>query len=73
MVAENDELEVMEPEFYRMGYIRHFRAYGVEFKEGPMGVGVYAAKDIPTLNKARVCVQLFWISSLYVIESFFFS
>ncbi|BBN16965.1 hypothetical protein MPTK1_7g10810 [Marchantia polymorpha subsp. ruderalis] len=55
---ENDELEVMEPEFYRMGYIRHFRAYGVEFKEGPMGVGVYAAKDIPTLNKARVIMEI---------------
>ncbi|KAL2613598.1 hypothetical protein R1flu_025290 [Riccia fluitans] len=56
--SDGDELETMEPEFYRMGYIRQFRAYGVEFKEGPMGVGVYAAKDIPTLNKARVIMEI---------------
>jgi hypothetical protein len=48
------QLELVEPDFYRMGYIRHVRAYGVEFKEGPEGIGVYSAKNIPCLEKPRV-------------------
>lgn len=30
------------------------RAYGVEFKEGPDGFGVYASKDIEPRPRARV-------------------
>lgn len=47
-------MELVEPDFYRMGYIRHVRAYGVEFREGPDGIGVYSAKNIPCLEKPRV-------------------
>lgn len=31
------------------------RAYGIEFKEGPDGFGVYASKDVEPLRRARVC------------------
>lgn len=30
------------------------RAYGIEFKEGPDGFGVYASKDVEPLRRARV-------------------
>jgi len=30
------------------------RAYGVQFKEGPDGFGVYASKDVEPLRRARV-------------------
>lgn len=30
------------------------RAYGIEFREGPDGFGVYASKDIAPLRRARV-------------------
>lgn len=30
------------------------RAYGIEFREGPDGFGVYASKDIEPLRRARV-------------------
>ncbi|KAG0599323.1 hypothetical protein M758_12G143300 [Ceratodon purpureus] len=53
-----DELELVEPDFYRMGYIRHVRAYGIEFKEGPDGIGVYSAKNLPFLQKPRVIMEI---------------
>lgn len=34
------------------------RAYGVEFKEGPDGFGVYASKDIEPRRRARVSLLL---------------
>ena len=30
------------------------RAYGVDFKEGPNGFGVYASKDVEPLRRPRV-------------------
>lgn len=54
----NDELELVEPDFYRMGYVRHVRAYGIEFREGPDGIGVYSAKDMPFLQKPRVIMEV---------------
>lgn len=30
------------------------RAYGIEFREGPDGFGVYASKDVEPLRRARV-------------------
>jgi hypothetical protein len=47
-------LEPADPDFYRIGYARSMRAYGIEFKEGPDGFGVYAAKDVEPLRRARV-------------------
>ena len=43
-----------DPDFYKIGYARSMRAYGVEFKEGPDGFGVYASKDVEPLRRARV-------------------
>ncbi|KAM3741993.1 hypothetical protein ACB098_07G038600 [Castanea mollissima] len=34
------------------------RAYGVEFKEGPDGFGVYASKDVEPLRRARVIMEI---------------
>lgn len=48
------QLEPADPDFYKIGYIRSMRAYGVEFKEGPDGFGVYASKDVEPLRRARV-------------------
>lgn len=55
---EKDELELLEPDFYRIGYVRHVRAYGIEFREGPDGIGVYSAKDLPYLEKPRVILEV---------------
>lgn len=60
------QTELVEPDFYRMGYIRHVRAYGVEFREGPDGIGVYSAKNIPCLEKPRVCNCTNSSSPMYV-------
>ncbi|PRQ33961.1 hypothetical protein RchiOBHm_Chr5g0063511 [Rosa chinensis] len=34
------------------------RAYGIEFKEGPDGFGVYASKDVEPLCRARVIMEI---------------
>ncbi|TYI79298.1 hypothetical protein E1A91_D05G013100v1 [Gossypium mustelinum] len=34
------------------------RAYGIEFKEGPDGFGVYASKDVEPLRCARVIMEI---------------
>ncbi|TQD98350.1 hypothetical protein C1H46_015951 [Malus baccata] len=47
------ELEPADPDFYKIGYVRSMRAYGIEFKEGPDGFGVYASKDVEPLRRAR--------------------
>lgn len=47
-------MQPADPDFYRIGYKRDVRAYGVEFMEGPDGFGVYAKKDIEPLRRARV-------------------
>ncbi|XP_043689798.1 protein PLASTID TRANSCRIPTIONALLY ACTIVE 14 isoform X3 [Telopea speciosissima] len=52
------ELEPADPDFYRIGYVRSVRAYGVEFMEGPNGFGVYASKDVEPLRRARVIMEI---------------
>ncbi|XP_022729858.1 protein PLASTID TRANSCRIPTIONALLY ACTIVE 14 isoform X2 [Durio zibethinus] len=47
------QLEPADPDFYKIGYVRSMRAYGIEFKEGPDGFGVYASKDVEPLRRAR--------------------
>ncbi|KAL5721842.1 Protein PLASTID TRANSCRIPTIONALLY ACTIVE 14 [Ranunculus cassubicifolius] len=54
----SSELEPADPDFYKIGYVRSVRAYGVEFKEGPDGFGVYASKDIEPLRRARVIMEI---------------
>ncbi|KAG8372944.1 hypothetical protein BUALT_Bualt12G0119700 [Buddleja alternifolia] len=52
------ELEPADPDFYKIGYVRSMRAYGIEFREGPDGFGVYASKDIEPLRRARVIMEI---------------
>ncbi|CAL9016321.1 unnamed protein product [Prunus brigantina] len=52
------ELEPADPDFYKIGYVRSMRAYGIEFKEGPDGFGVYAPKDVEPLRRARVIMEI---------------
>ncbi|EXB83262.1 Ribulose-1,5 bisphosphate carboxylase/oxygenase large subunit N-methyltransferase [Morus notabilis] len=52
------EWEPADPDFYKIGYVRSMRAYGVEFKEGPDGFGVYASKDVEPLRRARVIMEI---------------
>lgn len=52
------ELEPADPDFYKIGYVRSMRAFGVEFKEGPDGFGVYASKDVEPLRRARVIMEI---------------
>lgn len=42
------------------------RAYGIEFKEGPNGFGVYASKDVEPLRRARVSCFLCSFFGLYI-------
>ncbi|KAF6160743.1 hypothetical protein GIB67_035944 [Kingdonia uniflora] len=51
-------LESADPDFYKIGYVRSVRAYGVNFKEGSDGFGVYASKDIEPLRRARVIMEI---------------
>ncbi|KAL4200915.1 hypothetical protein AMTRI_Chr02g213510 [Amborella trichopoda] len=52
------ELEPADPDFYKIGYVRHVRAYGVEFKEGPDGFGVFASRDVEPTRRARVIMEI---------------
>ncbi|PRQ30144.1 putative [Fructose-bisphosphate aldolase]-lysine N-methyltransferase [Rosa chinensis] len=52
------ELEPTDPDFYKIGFVRSMRAYGIEFKEGPDGFGVYASKDVEPLRRARVIMEI---------------
>ncbi|XP_050234349.1 protein PLASTID TRANSCRIPTIONALLY ACTIVE 14 [Mercurialis annua] len=52
------QLEPADPDFYKIGYVRSMRAYGVEFKEGPDGFGVYASKDVEPLRRARLIMEI---------------
>ncbi|XP_028554096.1 protein PLASTID TRANSCRIPTIONALLY ACTIVE 14 isoform X2 [Dendrobium catenatum] len=47
------DLEPADPDFYKIGYARSVRAYGVDFMEGPNGFGVYASRDVEPLRRAR--------------------
>ncbi|KQK04625.1 protein PLASTID TRANSCRIPTIONALLY ACTIVE 14 [Brachypodium distachyon] len=53
-----DEMEAADPDFYRIGYARMMRAYGIEFLEGPDGMGVYASRDVEPLRRARVIMEI---------------
>ncbi|XP_065854004.1 protein PLASTID TRANSCRIPTIONALLY ACTIVE 14 [Euphorbia lathyris] len=52
------ELEPADPDFYKIGYVRSMRAYGVQFMEGPDGFGVYASKDVQPLPRARMIMEI---------------
>ncbi|KAI5667300.1 hypothetical protein M9H77_17153 [Catharanthus roseus] len=52
------ELEPADPDFYKIGYVRRVRAYGIEFREGPDGFGVFASKDVEPLRRARVIMEI---------------
>ncbi|CAD6271023.1 unnamed protein product [Miscanthus lutarioriparius] len=52
------EMEPVDPDFYRIGYARMMRAYGIEFLEGPDGMGVYASRDVEPLRRARVIMEI---------------
>ncbi|KAE9594272.1 hypothetical protein Lal_00001159 [Lupinus albus] len=54
----SDGLEPADPDFYKIGYVRSVRAYGIDFKEGPDGFGVYASKDVEPLRRARVIMEI---------------
>ncbi|XP_027354355.1 protein PLASTID TRANSCRIPTIONALLY ACTIVE 14 isoform X2 [Abrus precatorius] len=56
--SSSSELEPADPDFYKIGYVRSVRAYGVEFKEGPDGFGVYASKDVEPLRRERVIMEI---------------
>ncbi|KAK4761112.1 hypothetical protein SAY87_006005 [Trapa incisa] len=52
------ELEPVDPDFYKIGYVRSMRAFGIEFKEGPEGFGVFASKDVEPLRRARMIMEI---------------
>ncbi|XP_022749583.1 protein PLASTID TRANSCRIPTIONALLY ACTIVE 14-like isoform X2 [Durio zibethinus] len=54
----SSQLEPADPDFYKIGYVRSMRAYGIEFKEGPDDFGVYASKDVEPLRRARVIMEI---------------
>ncbi|XP_047307856.1 protein PLASTID TRANSCRIPTIONALLY ACTIVE 14 isoform X2 [Impatiens glandulifera] len=54
----DSKLEPVDPDFYKIGYVRSVRAYGIEFKQGPDGIGVYASKDIEPTRRARVIMEI---------------
>ncbi|KAJ6822175.1 protein PLASTID TRANSCRIPTIONALLY ACTIVE 14 isoform X1 [Iris pallida] len=58
MESTPSELEPADPDFYKIGYVRSVRAYGVEFMEGPNGFGVYATKDVEPLKRARMIMEI---------------
>lgn len=62
----HEQLEPADPDFYKIGYVRSVRAYGIEFREGPDGFGVYASKDVEPLRRARVSIAS---SSCYTMYS----
>ncbi|KAJ0082151.1 hypothetical protein Patl1_12000 [Pistacia atlantica] len=50
--------QVDESDSDGIGYVRSMRAYGVEFKEGRDGFGVYASKDVEPRRRARVVMEI---------------
>eukprot|EP00250_Pteridium_aquilinum_P013438 c21342_g1_i2 orf=288-1751(+) len=57
-VSKQANLLDIDPAFYEIGYVRHLRAYGIDFKEGLDGVGVYAAKEFPYSRKSRIIMEI---------------
>ncbi|CAM8911523.1 unnamed protein product [Rhodiola kirilowii] len=56
--SSTSQLETADPDFYKIGFVRSMRAYGIEFKEGPDGFGVYASKDVQPLRRPRVIMEI---------------
>lgn len=56
--SKQQNLLDIDPAFYEIGYVRHLRAYGIDFKEGVDGVGVYAAKEFPYSRKPRIIMEI---------------
>lgn len=56
--SQQEKLLDIDPAFYEMGYVRSLRAYGVDFKEGLDGVGLFAAKDFPYSRKPRIIMEI---------------
>ncbi|XP_059076935.1 protein PLASTID TRANSCRIPTIONALLY ACTIVE 14 isoform X5 [Cryptomeria japonica] len=54
----SSELEPVDPDFYAIGLSKHVSIFGVEFKEGPDGIGLYAVRDLPHLRKPRVILEV---------------
>ncbi|XP_020573291.1 LOW QUALITY PROTEIN: protein PLASTID TRANSCRIPTIONALLY ACTIVE 14 [Phalaenopsis equestris] len=52
------DLEPADPDFYKIGYARCVRAYGIDFMEGPNGFGVYASRDVEPLRRARMIMEI---------------
>ncbi|XP_024993226.1 protein PLASTID TRANSCRIPTIONALLY ACTIVE 14 isoform X1 [Cynara cardunculus var. scolymus] len=52
------KFELVDPEFIKMGFLRDVRTYGVEFREGPNGMGVYASRDIEPTRRAKVVMEI---------------
>ncbi|XP_050254262.1 protein PLASTID TRANSCRIPTIONALLY ACTIVE 14-like isoform X2 [Quercus robur] len=58
----SSKLESADPGFYKIGYVRSMRAYGVDFKEGPEQVKIFtigspdfsALKSIAPSTNSRV-------------------
>ncbi|KAL9273508.1 PLASTID TRANSCRIPTIONALLY ACTIVE 14-like protein [Drosera capensis] len=50
--------ELADPDFYKIGFLQSFRAYGVEFREGPDGFGVFASKDIEARQRPRMIMEI---------------
>lgn len=61
-------MEPADPDFYKIGYVRSMRAYGVEFKEGPDGFGVFASKDIEPCRRARVSSVDYFLLDDHMID-----
>lgn len=57
-ISKQAKLLDIDPAFYEMGYVRQLRAYSIDFKEGPDGVGVYAAKDFAHSRKPRIIMEI---------------
>ncbi|GAB2280989.1 Protein PLASTID TRANSCRIPTIONALLY ACTIVE 14 [Dionaea muscipula] len=51
-------MEPADPDFYKIGFLESFRAYGVDFREGPDGFGVFASKDVEPLRRARLIMEV---------------
>eukprot|EP00252_Welwitschia_mirabilis_P016406 TRINITY_DN3617_c0_g1_i1.p1 TRINITY_DN3617_c0_g1~~TRINITY_DN3617_c0_g1_i1.p1 ORF type:complete len:528 (+),score=77.10 TRINITY_DN3617_c0_g1_i1:107-1585(+) len=54
----NSDLELVDVDYYGIGYVRGVRVHGLEFKQGPDGIGVYTAKDIPSLRNPRTIIEV---------------
>ncbi|KAJ4702741.1 plastid transcriptionally active 14 [Melia azedarach] len=52
--------EPADTDFYKIGYVQNVSVYGVEFKEGPDGFGVFASEDVEPRSRARKLPWMFF-------------